>query len=271
MPQINVVFQNQKILELGLEENTTTRSYLQLLDKNLKRGLPMWRDPLKYNLEYFKKLCLEIKDKLKWEWDMDSFTQDKMVVFHKDIEKFLDKEQSFRKIPGEYQNLIHEAHYCIHTIQYREGLPNPHLTPRGIFLQLEWFNDDYMTLPEDFEFKLVPNYGDILLQNPYVGHPPLQCYKDDDYKNISRTCAFHDKIKPGINIHLDRSGPLDEIDMEKYKKWWMEKCRDFVEKEGMDKIIRYTGIPVIGKVKDLKLLENIVNTEYLKIESIEIV
>ena len=39
----------------------------------------------------------------------------------------------------------------------------------------------------------------------------------------------------------------------------------------MDKILRYTGWPVIGKVNDLKYLREVVQRKELKFERLEIV
>jgi hypothetical protein len=157
---------------------------------------------------------------------------------------------------------LHEAHYCIHNIQYTNNK-----NPRGAFLQFEWFNDDYVDLPLDKEFSHQVDVGDIVLQNPYVGHPPIQCFCDDDYKNISRTCAYHDRILPGLKI-VTKNGIGFSI--EKYKKWWNDNCKEFVAKEGMDQILKYTGFPVIGKVNNIEHLKTIINEKSLALEGIKI-
>jgi hypothetical protein len=264
MPIIKAHFQGQDPIVMALEDSRTSELYLRVLERNLESEPPRWRDPMKYDLEYFKILCLEIKDRLGWKWDMENFSTEQTVLFHKDIEDFLEKDQSFKNVPGEYQNLLHEAHYCIHAIQYRD----PKL-PRGAFLQLEWFNDDHEDLPEDKDFKHYLDFGDVLLQNPYVGHPPLQCWLNNDYRNIDRTCAYHDRIKPGIKINVYRHKG-ETLDVDKYKKWWVERCSSFTAKEGIDKILRYTGFPVIGKVVNQEQLEKIINIKQLQFERLEI-
>mgnify|MGYP003116124053 FL=1 len=263
MKQIIINFQTHGPIHIQLEESRTAELFAGLLQKNLSREKPIWRDPMKYTLGYFKTLCMEVKEKLGWDWNMEGFSMESTVHFHKDIEDFLEKEQSFRKIPGELQNLLHEAHYCIHIIQYMNNK-----NPRGAFLQFEWFNDDYIDLPLDKEFSRQVDVGDIILQNPYVGHPPIQCFCDDDYKNISRTCAYHDRILPGLKIVTYTSNIRFSI--EKYKKWWNDNCKEFVAKEGMDQILKYTGFPVIGKVNNIEHLKTIINEKSLALEGITI-
>ena len=263
MNTITVNFQNHDPIHIQLEQSTTADLFKDLMARNLARDKPIWRDPMRYTLEYFRELCVEIKEKLGWEWNMDNFNLESTVDFHKDIERFLDKEQSFKKIPGELQNLLHEAHYCIHNLQYTNKD-----NPRGAFLQFEWFNDDYVDLPTDKEFSTELDLGDIILQNPYVGHPPMQCWQNNDYKNIMRTCAYHDRILPGLKIVTTKKGA--PLDIEKYKKWWSDKCPDFVAQEGMERIIKYTGFPVIGKVNNIEHLREIVNEKTLALEGITI-
>ena len=264
MKQIIVNFQTHHPLVINLEDSETAELYLTLLQDNLTRTPPMWRDPMKYDIKYFRELCKEIKEKLGWDWDMTNFTMASTVDFHKDIENFLEKDRSFRNIPGEHQNLLHEAHFCIHTIQHRDDN-----FPRGSSLQFEWFNDDYVVLPDNKVFEVNPGFGDIILQNPYVGHPPIQCWQNNDYKNITRTCAYHDRILPGLKINLTHNTKYG-LNLDKYKGWWTDECADFVAINGMEKIIKYTGFPIIGQVLNKDHLEKIVPDKELKFEGIEI-
>ncbi len=263
MTQINVNFQNQSPVIIDLQKGDTEDIYIQLLKDNLEKQPPMWRDPLQYDLDYFKQLCQQIKKQLGWAWDLDKWDLESTVQYHKDIEHYLEKDESFKNIPGEQQQLLHEAHFCIHQIQYSDDR-----LPRGAFLQLEWFNDSYKELPDSKEFKVDLDYGDVILQNPYVGHPPIQCWQNRDNSNIDRTCAFHDRILPGLKIVLTQKPSA--LDYERYKKWWSEECTDFVNKVGMDKIIKYTGFPVIGEIRDKQHLGDIIKIKGLKFEGITI-
>jgi hypothetical protein len=263
MPTILVHFQDRHPIEVELEHSETARLYLTVLRRNLSKQEPIWRDLLKYDIDYFKELCLQVRDKLSWNSDMENFKLSDTVIFHKDIEKILEKKDSFDKIPGEHQELLHEAHHCLHNMEVLSQE-----SPRGDFLQFEWFNGDAEPIPADKTFKHWPEVGDIVLQNPYVGHPPMQCFSSNDYKEIDRTCAFQDRIKPALKIDLHEGQPA--FDLEFYKKWWQEKCPGFVEKQGMDNIIRYTGWPVIGKVTNIEYLKDLIKIKKLKFERLEI-
>ena len=263
MKKILVHFEEHQPLVIGLEDSETANSFHSLLAKNLAQSQPIWRDPLKYDLKYFQELCVQIKNKLGWPWQLEQFDLAKAVTLHKDLENYLEKDKSFRNIPGDQQMLLHEAHYCIHNILHMDAS-----MPRGAFLQFEWFNDDHVQLPEDANFVKHPSYGDIELQNPYVGHPPQQCWQENDYKNIDRTCAFHDIIKPGIKINLVKES--SSVDMNAYEKWWKTNCKDFVDKVGWSQILKYTGFPIIGKVKNLDHLSTIEGDKSLIFKSVEL-
>jgi len=263
MPDILVYFQNLSPIVVKLEQSETARLYLEVFQRNLAKEPPTYRDLTKYNLEYFKKLVLQVKQTLGWDWNAEHIGYAETIKYHKDIEDALLKENSFDNIPGDHQNLIHEAHNCLHNMEVDPNYPH------GDFLQFEWFNGDYEIMPEDKEFSMEPEFGDIVLQNPYVGHPPIQCYTFDDHKQIHRTCAFQDRIKPALKIELQEH--RDTIDTDRYNKWWQDNCPTFVETHSMDKILRYTGWPVIGKVNDLKYLREVVQRKELKFERLEIV
>ena len=260
MNYINIFFKNNDPIVIKLIDHPVGDKFFKLVKSNLEKEKPIFRDHAKYNEEYLKELSVHLKKELDWNWLKEEYSLENTVAMHKEIENLLEKDYSFKKIPGHLQNLIHEAHFCIHTIQYRDK-NNIH----GNFLQIEWFNDDFIELNEDLKFSTELSPGDIILQNPYVGHPPLQCYQQNDYKNIMRTCTFHDRIKPGIKINLFQ---LVDIDLEKYKNWWHENGLEFVNLHGFKKILSYTGFPVVGKVTNLQTLQEVLKTPVLELDKI---
>jgi len=260
MNYINIFFQNHDPVIIEVMDNVVGTKFFELVKKNLKKEKPIFRDQAKYNEKYLKELAVLLKKELGWNWLSDEYSLENTVLMHKEIENLLEKDYSFKKIPGNLQNLIHEAHFCIHSIQYKD-IDYLH----GVFLQIEWFNDDFVELKEDFQFCTKTSFGDVILQNPYVGHPPIQCYQQNDFKNIIRTCTFHDRIKPGIKVNLTNS-EFKEFD--KYKNWWFSNCIDFVNLHGYDKILRYTGFPVVGKVKNLDHLIEVLKTPMLELDKI---
>tara|TARA_R110000803_G_scaffold169041_1_gene232090 strand:+ start:1105 stop:1893 length:789 start_codon:yes stop_codon:yes gene_type:complete len=259
---IKINIEHHQPLVISLVESNTAKLYTEILSKNLARENFVFRDPVNYTPEYFHSLCLRVKEELGWDWIRDDHSIDQTTNMHKNIENTLEKTESFRNIPGDQQNLIHEAHFCIHQMQYSKQGRTP-------FIQIEWFNDDYEDLPADAEFTFAPEFGDLILQNPYVGHPPLQCWQQNDYKNIDRTCQFHDIIKPGIKINT--TDVKLELDLDMYKSWWINKCSDYVQKVGWENILKYTGFPKIGEVIDKDNLRRIVlDSKPLNIKKIEL-
>jgi hypothetical protein len=260
MNHINIFFKNNDPIIIKLIDHPVGDKFFKLVKNNLEKEKPIFRDHAKYDEKYLKDLAFQLKKEFNWDWLKEDYSLENTVMMHKEIENLLEKDYSFKNIPGHLQNLIHEAHFCIHTIQYRDK-NNIH----GNFLQIEWFNDDFVELGKDLKFSTELSPGDIILQNPYVGHSPLQCYQQNDYKNIMRTCTFHDRIKSGIKINLVKSC---DINLEKYKNWWYEKGLEFVSVHGFDKILHYTGFPVVGKVSNLETLKELLKTPVLELDKI---
>jgi len=261
MYKIKIDFIGNSPLVCSLDKNIVTEKYITILEKNLKEGFPIFRDNAKYTEEYFIEIGQQLKEKLDWNWTDKS--PKNLINLHKDIETILEKSESFKNIPGDLQNLLHEAHFSIHALQYYDKEK-----PHGNFLQIEWFNDDYEDLPNDATFTDQPVFGDLILQNAYVGHPPIQCYQQDDFKNIDRTCAFPDRIKPGIKINLSN---VTALNWEKYKNWWLENCKDYVDNVGWDKIQYYTGWTKIGQVEDINILNKILQTTELELKEVTVI
>ena len=263
MSEILLKFESLPALLVSINEDNTSTLFFELLKKNMKKQPPIFRDNAGYTKAYLKELAYQLKADLGWDWMSNDYTIEDTIKMHKEIENMLDKEKSFANVPKDTQELIHEAHFCIHAVQWH----NPKF-PRGNFLQLEWFNDDYTELPDDARFVFQPGFGDIILQNPYVGHPPIQCWQQNDYENITRTCQFHDRIKPGVKINLT-TPPNKRFPLKKYEQWWTTNAPNFVNQHSMEKIIKYTGFPLVGKVKNKEMLDKICNhASILKLQDI---
>lgn len=247
--QIKITIADHDPLVINLTNSDTTKAYCEILARNLKQGDFVFRDPVKYTEEYFHELCLQVKERLGWDWIKEQYSLEQTTEMHKNIEQTLEKSHSFKNIPGDQQNLIHEAHFCIHQMQYGA-------TDRTPFIQIEWFNDDVEPLPANADFVANPEFGDVILQNPYVGHSPIQCYQQNDFKNIDRTCQFHDVIKPGIKINTNCG--LGKFNFDKYEQWWRTKCEEFVNRVGWDQILHFTGFPKVGQVIDKDNLRSII-------------
>lgn len=262
MSQIEITFSKHNPILIELYEDLASQLFKKIVQRNIDAGGEIWRDPMMYTEDYFQKLCKEVSTKLGWEWIKDEYSLEQTTRMHKDIEEMLDKTESFRNVPGDIQNLIHEAHFCIHQIQYGERTRTP-------FIQVEWFNDDSKPLPEETVFTNELEFGDVVLQNPYVGHPPVQCFQQNDHKNIHRTCQFHDIIKPGVKINTFEGSVKGYKNFDEYKSWWHTHCNDFVREVGWQKIEKYSGWPKVGHVIDKDNLYNIKYEKEIKLIGIK--
>lgn len=261
---MKIKFKNFDTLELSFDNNLTVDHWKKLFVKNItNNGLPMCRDVNKYTLAYLNECYSILCDKLGWK-SLDLVSIENTVIAHKNLEILL--ADGFENIPAELDELVHDFHYGLHIQEKTEF--STKWTPRP-YIQLEWFNNDYLPLDQSFEFKTKIEVGDLRLQNAYVGHVPLQIYAQNDYHNVEQTCRFHDRIKPGLWIQTRKVNA--DIDIDNYKNWWIKNAPEFVEKHGMEKILYYTGDPVIGKVNNLDLLDKLTNTKHaLELENIYI-
>jgi hypothetical protein len=261
MSNITVTFVGQPSLHLAIDDTLIGCRYINLIKMAYDFSRPIYRDTLKYNEDYMKDLAEQAKQVFNWDWDsVGDYTTGIAPVLHKNLEILL--KNGFDSIPEQYDNLVHELHYCLHLVQHKK-----HNKIRNSWLQIEWYNDMGFELPHDFNFADTLNFGDVKLQNPFVGHGPLQIYQEQDHINISQTCKFHNFVKPGINI-AERNYPTF-TEHQQLIDFFVKHDINFVEKHGVDKILHYTGYPVIGRVINLDDLQQVVEASALKLESIK--
>jgi hypothetical protein len=260
MPDLSIYFKDFPPLLVQLDNNKVAHQWKKLFSDNYNRQMPICRSSTKkYTLAYLNELVAEANEKLHWNYSISIASADDTVKLHKNIEQIC--ANGFKNIPSAYDNLIHEMHFCIHAIESSAILsPVTYTEPTVIttpvnkvqtrvpisFLQIEWFNDDGFALDKLFKFKLNMEVGDIKLQNPFVGHGPLQIYRYNDWSNVFQTCRFHDFVRPGINLLTKVRDQTDILDGS-YEEWWQTNATEFVSQHGMKKIWHYTGHPVIGR------------------------
>lgn len=257
MNDFSIKFKNLPQLDIQLDNTLVTVQYKELLKINYQREFPLFRDQQKYTVSYLNELAVQAKQLLGWDWLREQYTLEETTILHKDIEQYLS--DGFAAIPAELDWICHELHFCLHAVESGNK--------RGAWLQVEWFNDDRLPLPEHlYPKKLNLEFGDIRLQNPHVGHHPLFVYQQNDYTNIMQTCKFHNYIKPGINIIIeDRPSNFNQ---QHYLNWFNTHSPEFVKLHGKQTILNYTGHPSIGKVVNLDDLVTVSTAPILELESI---
>lgn len=259
--KIRVNFKNYPGLDCTIQNTPVGQKYFSLVRENYQQSFPVYRDELKYTPEYFRELALQAAVVFGWNWHQYASAQNGIgAVLHKDLEKLL--AQGFENIPEQYDNLIHELHYALHLNQHGDFH-----NARTSWFQIEWYNDSGFELDPDFEFQPCLHRGDIKLQNPFVGHGPLQMWMEQDFINIEQTCKFHTFVKPGINIAHTYKHSIDDFD--KLIEKFQQHAPNFVAQHGVDKIRRYTGYPVVGHVDDIDLLNQLKNSPVLELQSLE--
>jgi len=244
MIDITVIFRNQPPIDIKLYDTSAARQWKKMFTENYNRQFPLFRDMQEYSWEYLEHLIQQANQICGWNFQTQVRDIEDTVALHKHIEVTL--AQGYEHIPESWDNILNELHFALHKIQM---CGHSRFMHRGNFLQLEWFNNEFAPLPEDFEFSPAFEFGSIRLQNAYVGHPPLMIYNQNDRANVFQTCRFHDRIKPGL--HIITSQTRIPLNQERYRRWWHDNAPDFVAQHGWDQIMYYTGHPLIGRVINL--------------------
>lgn len=259
---IVVRFRDQPPLQLRIHDTRVGQRYFDLVQHNYQQSMPVYRNLTKYTKEYLQELAHQARAAFDWDWDqVDDFESGIAPQLHKDLELLL--ANGFEHIPEQYDNLVHELHYCLHLNQ------SPCKHTHTSWLQIEWYNDEGFDLEYEFEFQKTFKFGDVKLQNPFVGHGPWQLWCEQDFANISQTCKFHNWVKPGINIASRDFLTVSNVD--EIVRVFEQHDPEFVRLHGADKIKHYTGYPVIGQVINLQDLQQISQQHNLIFDSLEFV
>lgn len=261
MPKIYVKFYDQPTLVLNIIDNKIGQDYTKLVKKNYENSVPVYRDRPKYTEQYMQNLARQAQQHFGWDWTADHYDLSNAPLLHKDLERLLGTT-GFTQVPEQYDHLLHELHHCLHIVQHPKNIGK-----RLGFLQIEWFNDDGFDLDTNFVFQTKMTFGDLQLQNPFVGHGPAQIYLENDYNNIPQTCKFHNFVKPGIVINVSQ---VYSVDVDLVIEQFQRHAPEFVSHHDVEKIRRYTGFPMIGRVDNLTDLKTVVNCpEEIQLEKIE--
>lgn len=247
---ITVSFDNLINLHLSIEQSLLGKQYTKLIQENYLESFPVYRDRIKFDSEYLIDLAKQARDAFGWEWELPEYDLSVTPALHQDLTRLLG-HTGFENVPTEYDDLLHNLHYCLHIVQN----PNNVHTRIGK-LQIEWFNDSGFPMPPDFEFQTKLNFGDCLLQNPYVGHGPVQIYLENDWLSLDQVCKFHTFVKPGIVIYTGQDYSISKgVILEKFRV----HNPSFVLRHSESKILRYTGFPTIGRVTNRDDLQVLIN------------
>jgi hypothetical protein len=239
--KILVEFHHYPAIEIAVDDTETGRLYFDLTRQQNSRQAAVYRDTLMYTPEYLVQLAHQAQTAFGWSWIREHYDLATTAQLHKDLENSVG-QLGFENIPEQYDQLLYDLHHCLHAVQFGKTQPG-----RWDNFQIEWLCDKSVALPASFEFSETSQFGDLILINPYVGHNPLQIYRENDFSSLSTTCRFHDCIKPGIVLTQAGTVTKDCI-LEEFVK----QAPDFVLLHGADKIRYYAGAAVIGHVVNLE-------------------
>ena len=269
MSRILLKFVNQPVLILKINDNDVCNNWLQLVRSNIYRnGIPVFRDPRRYTKNYLAHLIDLANEKFSWDFVNQINSLADTTTLHKHIETSL--ADGFACTSEEHDDLFHELHYALHCVERY----NFNISTGISDIQVEWYNNDGYPLDETFNHQLTLNFGDIKLQNPYVGHIPYQIWQQRDTSNVAQTCRFHDFVRPGffINTKTNESNHTSDFSIGEYISWWKTNAPAFVEEKTIDRILHYTGHAVIGHVENLDDLQQVASSQnLLEFEDMEII
>lgn len=250
MPLIDLTFSNNITLHLNVSGTSIGNDYFNLVKQEYSKSFPSYRDRIKYTPHYLQQLAKQAKVAFGWEWDKDYYDLTIAPTLHKDLEILLGKT-GFTNVPAEFDLLLSELHYCLHIVQTSYGI-----NTRIGNLQVEWFSNSGFALDNKFVFHSELNFGDCVLQNPYVGHGPVQIFQEQDWENLTQTCKFHNFVKPGIVVF---TGKQFSINKDNILNSFKQHDPEFVKSKTEEQILKYTGFPIIAKVLNLNDLTKLVN------------
>lgn len=243
-------FDNSIALRMDVAPTQLGADYMNLVHQNYTNAFPTYRDRIKYDSQYLLTLAQQAKQAFGWDWELPEYNLQVTPSLHRDLERLLG-QTGFSSVPEKYDSLLHELHYCLHIVQHPAGVHT-----RIGQVQIEWFNDTGFALPADFEFQTQIRFGDCLLQNPYVGHGPVQINTENDWNSLDQVCKFHTWVKPGIVIY---TGPDYEVNRSRILDKFKYHNPEFVEKHTEQTIMYYTGFPTIGRIANISDLTQLVN------------
>jgi hypothetical protein len=259
MSTMYIKYKNHPELVLDINNTEITNQWIELIKNNLCDSLPVYRDRVRYNVEYMFELAHQARAAFNWEWTVPEYDLAYTTILHKDLERLLG-HTGFENVSEQHDHLLMEIHYCLHIIQNPETIG----TRNGAF-QLEWFNDSGFDLPMSFAFNSKKQFGDVELLNPFVGHGPVQIFQENDYTEIAQTCKFHNFVKAGLVI----STYNHSVEHNKILNYFVQHAPDFVKKHGAEKIQHYTGFPKIGRVINLEDFRQLLKcSDIIEIESV---
>jgi hypothetical protein len=263
--KIQINFKNFSGLECCIQDTELGKKYFSLVKENYQQSFPIYREELKYTPEYFQHLAMQAKKEFGWNWTDSDIKQIGVgALLHKDLEILL--LNGFENISEKHDNLIHELHYALHLNQHKSYSTSTRGNQTTWF-QIEWYNDSGFELDTNFKFEKELKMGAVKLQNPFVGHGPLQMWFEQDFNNIEQTCKFHTLVRPGINVvHTDTQ---QTPDINKIISKFQAHAPAFVKKHGVEKIQRYIGYPVIGWVENLDVLQQLKLASHLELHNLE--
>lgn len=235
--KIRVKFHGHADLIIQVDDTETGQLYYELTRQQVQQQQPFYADTSLYTPEYMITLAQQARDAFGWDWFSSTYDTSVTARLHKDLEHSIG-QLGFESVPEQYDQLLYDLHHCLHAIQHGKTQPG-----RDEHFQLEWFTDCSGPLPASFEFSETSSFGDLILINPYVGHNPLQVYRENDWTSIETTCRFHDRVKPGIVITQGFNCAKDVI-VDAFK----QHVPEFVAVHGEQKIRYYSGVARIGQV-----------------------
>jgi hypothetical protein len=235
--KITVAFHDQPELEIKVNDTETGRVYYELTRQHAQQQRPFYADTSVYTPEYMIELARQAQKAFGWDWFSETYDTSVTALLHKNLENSIG-QLGFENIPEQYDQLLYDLHHCLHSIQHGKTQPG-----RGEHFQIEWLTDVSRPLPASFEFSETSRFGDLILINPYVGHNPLQVFRENDWTSITTTCRFHDIVKPGIVVTQGFNIRKDVIVRE-----FKQRVPEFVAQHGEEKIRYYSGVAVVGRV-----------------------
>ena len=255
---MKVVFENQKTIDIELNDSAAASSYAKI-NKHLQH-VPLPFRPWD-NTYYFHDLELET-------------LVDQLCQFGNEVNIIVDKTRCLQKDQGYFNHLhkLYEDSYNGHSawLDYHEHIhfceAHPNTCPQ---MPISFLALDYREKSGLLEKSVDPSWfdllqthvdaGDVFVVWAELGKSPYGYWSDHEPDNLDRICELVKpwlRFRPKLCVALESGSLVADKNRQDFEKWWAQYHDDWCQywKIPSWSLDQMYGVSVIGKVADFDLL-----------------
>lgn len=198
----------------------------------------------------FLKYAREAKEIFKFNWDLNTLTQENFNHWHKDIETFdISKHPPVTKEKEHHFFSLHTALHKVEGLKLFGPTNRTSLLPGNQVtrLQISWF-EYHKSWPVIPKFGYQFTIGDVIVDYPHVGKSPWQCLKTKDNSNLKQTCRLPDACPPGFLVLLENYILQQDQMHTQLIQWYKDNEDQLKDLFTIEEMLAYSGEYKIGTI-----------------------